>query len=132
MMLNSEEISPDLGTLALRLTAGGTLLLQHGLPKLMDFGDLSSTFSDPLGVGHFLSLVMILFAEVACATLVMLGLWTRLSSIPPILGMAVVVFMQNGDGPFKKQELGFLYMMAFLAVFLLGSGRFSLDRLNFR
>lgn len=132
MLLNSDEIAPDLGTLALRLTAGGTLVLQHGLPKLMDFGTLSDTFPDPLGVGHFLSLVFILVAEVLCGALVTLGLWTRLSTIPPIIGMAVVVFMQNGDGPFKKQELGFLYMMAFVAIFLLGSGRFSLDRLNFR
>jgi len=131
MLLNSDEIAPDLGTLALRLTAGGTLLMQHGLPKLMEFGKLSDTFPDPLGVGHFLSLVMILLAEVVAAALVTLGLWTRISTIPPIIAMAVATFMQNGDDPFKKQELGFLYMMAFIAIFLLGSGRFSLDRLNF-
>jgi putative oxidoreductase len=132
MLLNSEETAPDLGLLTLRLTAGGTLLLQHGWPKLMRFGELSDGFSDPLGIGSFLSLVLILLAEVLCAVLVALGLWTRLTAIPPIVGMAVVVFLQNGDGPFKQQELGFLYLMAFVAIFLLGSGRYSLDRLNFR
>ncbi|MGV9011578.1 MAG: DoxX family protein [Flavobacteriales bacterium] len=132
MLLNSDEISTDLGTLALRVTAGGTLLMQHGLPKLMAFGNLSGTFSDPLGVGHFISLVLILLAEVVAATLVTLGLWTRISTIPPIIAMAVATFMQHGDEPFKNQELGFLYLMAFISVFLLGSGRFSLDRLNFR
>jgi putative oxidoreductase len=132
MLLNSEETAPDLGLLALRLTAGGTLLLQHGWPKLMRFGELSDGFSDPLGIGSFLSLVLILLAEVLCAVLVALGLWTRLTAIPPIVGMAVVVFLQNGEGPFKQQELGFLYLMAFVAIFLLGSGRYSLDRLNFR
>lgn len=132
MLLNSEETAPDLGLLALRLTAGGTLLLQHGWPKLMKFAELSGSFSDPLGVGSFLSLVLILLAEVLCAALVALGLWTRLTTIPPIIGMAVVVFLQNADGTFKQQELGFLYLMAFACIFLLGSGRFSLDRLSFR
>ncbi len=132
MLLNSEEVSVDLGTLLLRLTAGGTLFWNHGLVKLMKFGDLAGSFYDPFGLGSTLSLVLILLAEVVCAILVVLGLWTRLTTIPLIIGMAVAAFMANGDGPFAKQELSFVYMMAFTALFFLGSGRYSLDRLSFR
>ncbi|HRN37762.1 MAG TPA: DoxX family protein [Flavobacteriales bacterium] len=132
MLLNSEEVSVDLGALLLRLTAGGTLFWHHGLVKLMKFGEISGTFYDPIGVGHAFSLVLILFAEVFCALCVVFGLWTRITTIPLIIGMAVAAFMANGDGPFAKQELGFVYMMMFIVIFFIGSGKYSLDRLSFR
>ncbi|MBS1546819.1 MAG: DoxX family protein [Bacteroidetes bacterium] len=132
MLLNSEEVSVDLGTLLLRLTAGGTLFWHHGLVKLMKFGDLSGSFFDPIGLGSGLSLALILFAEVFCALCVVLGLWTRITTIPCIIGMAVAAFLANGDGPFAKQELSFLYMMMFIIIFFTGSGRYSLNRLKFQ
>ncbi|MGB3525467.1 MAG: DoxX family protein [Flavobacteriales bacterium] len=132
MLLNSDEVSFDLGALLLRLTAGGTLLWQHGMVKLMKFGELSGTFYDPIGMGHAISLSLILFAEVICAILVVLGLWTRIATIPVVIGMAVAAFMKNGDESFAKQELAFLYMMAFIVIFFIGSGKYSLGRLSFR
>ncbi len=132
MLLNSDEVSFDIGALLLRLTAGGTLFWQHGFSKLMRFGELSSTFSDPIGMGHAVSLTLILFAEVVCSALVLLGMWTRLTTIPVIIGMAVAAFMANGDQPFAKQELAFIYMMAFIVIFFIGSGKYSLGRLSFR
>jgi putative oxidoreductase len=132
MLFNSEEVSPDLGILALRLTAGGTLFWHHGLVKLMDFSARAEGFYDPIGLGSTFSLSLILFAEVFCALCVALGLWTRVTTIPPIIGMAVAAFMAQGGQPFAKQELGFLYMMMFIVIFFTGSGRYSLDRLKFQ
>jgi putative oxidoreductase len=131
MLLNSEEVSVDFGAL-LRLTAGGTLFWHHGLVKLMKFSELSGTFFDPIGLGSGVSLALILFAEVFCALCVVLGLWTRITTIPPIIGMAVAAFMAQGDGPFAKQELGILYMMMFIVIFFIGSGKYSLGRLSFK
>ena len=128
MLLNSDEVSFDTGALLLRLTAGVTMFWQHGLVKLMQFGELSATFPDPIGVGHTLSLTLLLIAEVVCASLVVLGLWTRVATIPLIIGMAVAAFLANGDQPFAKQELSFVYMV----IFFVGSGRYSLGRMSFR
>jgi|SRR5690606_20421188 len=132
MLLNSDEVSFDTGALLLRLTAGVTMFWQHGLVKLMQFGELSATFPDPIGVGHTLSLTLLLIAEVVCASLVVLGLWTRVATIPLIIGMAVAAFLANGDQPFAKQELSFVYMMMFIVIFFVGSGRYSLGRMSFR
>lgn len=132
MLFNSEEVSFDVGALALRLTAGVTLFWHHGLQKLMDFNTRADGFYDFMGLGSTMSLVLILFAEVFCAICVALGLWTRVTSIPPIIGMAVAAFMVNGDKPFAKQELAFMYMMAYVVIFFIGSGRYSLDRLKFK
>ena len=132
MLLNSEPVSEDTGLLLLRVTTGGSMLFAHGLPKLMSFSERMDAFGDPIGLGPAFSLGLITFAETVCAALVMLGLWTRISTLPLIIGMAVVVFISHGDEPFKKQELAVIYLMAFIALFFTGSGRFSLDRLSFR
>lgn len=132
MFLTSEPIALDIGLLTLRIGAGGTMLMQHGWPKLTGFGEKMDSFGDPLGLGPTISLGLIVFAETICSLLVMLGLWTRLSTIPLIIGMGVAAFVANGDKPFAKQELAVLYMIAFIAILFSGSGRYSLDRLKFQ
>lgn len=132
MLLNSEAIHEELGILILRVTAGGTMLWQHGWPKLTHFADRMDSFADPFGLGSTLSLVLIVFAEVFCSALVVLGLWTRAALIPLIIGMAVIVFMVKGDAAFKEKELALVYLFAFVALLFTGSGRFSIDRISFR
>lgn len=132
MLMNSEPVAEDFGRLVLRVGAGGLMLWQHGWPKLMGFADRMDHFADPIGLGSMISLGLIVFAETICAGLVMLGLWTRLSTVPVIIGMAVAAFMANGNKPFAEQELAVCYMLAFIAIFFMGSGRFSLDRLKFQ
>ena len=131
-LTSSEPIAEDLGKLLLRVVGGGVMLLEHGWSKLTHFGERMDTFSDPIGLGPALSLTLIVFAEVLCALLVMLGLWTRLSTVPLIIGMAVVTFVNNGDDVLGKGEKPLLYLIFYIAILFVGSGRFSLDRLRFK
>lgn len=131
-LLNSHPLAEDLGKLLLRVLAGGLMLLDHGWPKLAGFGEKMDTFPDPIGLGPALSLGLITFAEVLCALLVVLGIWTRLSTIPLIIGMAVITFITHGDDILGQGESGLLYLTAFLSILLLGAGRFSLDRLSLK
>jgi putative oxidoreductase len=132
MMLNSEPVSEDFGYLVLRVGFGGTLLWQHGWPKLMAFGSLVDGFADPFGAGPVVSLVLILFAEVLCAALVVLGLWTRLAVLPIIIGMAVAAFIVKADADFAAKELAILYLVAGIVLLFTGSGRFAIDRISFK
>ncbi|MEZ4740454.1 MAG: DoxX family protein [Flavobacteriales bacterium] len=131
MLVNSEPISEDLGHLALRLAFGGTMLWQHGWPKLMQFTERMDNFADPLGIGPLLSLVLIVLAEVVCAALITLGMWTRAACIPLIIAMSVAVFMVHGDDAFGDKELAILYLVGYIAILLTGSGRFAINRLSF-
>jgi putative oxidoreductase len=131
MLLNSEPISEEFGYLMLRVSAGGTMLWQHGWPKLMHFSERMDSFADPFGLGGTLSLVLIVFAEVVCAALVVLGLWTRAALIPLIIGMAVIAFMVKGDADFSEKELALVYLFAFVTLLFTGSGRFAIDRISF-
>jgi putative oxidoreductase len=132
MLLNSEPISEDLGILFLRASAGGTMFWQHGWPKVMSFSERMDGFPDPFGLGSAFALTLIVFAEVVCSALVVLGLWTRATLVPLIIGMAVIVFMVKGDAPFKEKELALVYLFAFVTLLFTGSGRFSVDRISFR
>jgi putative oxidoreductase len=131
MLVNSEPISEDLGHLVLRLGFGGTMLWQHGWPKLMQFTERMDDFADPLGVGPFLSLTLIVLAEVVCAALITLGMWTRAACIPLIIAMAVAVFMVHGDDLFANKEKAVLYLVGYVVILLNGSGRFAINRLSF-
>jgi putative oxidoreductase len=117
------------GLAVLRIGLGLGMILGHGWPKLMAFSDRAAKFADPLGLGSPLSLALIVFAEVFCAGLIVLGVFTRLATIPLIFGMGVVVFLvQNGD-ILGKGELAAVYGVGFIALLIGGGGNLSLGRM---
>ncbi len=112
--------------LVLRIGAG-TLMLVHGIPKLemLFSGDIQ--FPGVLGLSPFFSLVMAVFSEVICSILILVGLKTRLASVPLIITMLVAVLLIHASDPFAKQELGLLYLLLYIPLFMLGGGKYSLD-----
>lgn len=121
----------DAGLLLLRVAAGGTMLLAHGLPKLASYAEKAETFSDPLGVGSGLSLVLAIFGEVVCAAALLLGIATRFAAASLAFTMLVAFFLVHGDDPFARKELALMYAAPCLTLLLTGAGRFSLDQLLF-
>jgi putative oxidoreductase len=121
------RIPVNLGKLVLRLTFGLTMMT-HGKGKLVDlFSGNPIEFPDPLGVGAATSLGLTVFAEFVCSALVAIGLLTRLSAVPVVICMAVAFFVIHAADPFGDREHAFIFMMGFLAIFLLGGGRYSID-----
>lgn len=113
----------------IRLASGGVMLV-HGWPKLqklMAGGPIQ--WADPIGLGPGISLGLAVFAEVVCAILILIGLKSRWASIPLIVTMLVAVFIVHGGDPFKKQELGLMYLAMYVAILFGGSGNLSVDQL---
>ena len=120
----------DFAALFLRISFGFNMLLHHGWGKFMRFfEDGPVKFGDPLGIGKELSLGLVTFAELFCAGLLILGLFTRLATIPLIIAMAVAAFVVHINDPLQKMELALLYLFAYGAILLMGPGKYSLDRL---
>lgn len=118
----------DIALLLLRLTLGGLMLMNHGWKKMMKLftGD-PTKFADPIGMGAPFSLGLASFAEVLCAGLIVIGWLTRWAVIPLIVTMIVAVFIVHIDDPFKKMELGLIYLFGYVAIGLMGPGRYSVD-----
>ncbi|NLU91592.1 DoxX family protein [Chitinophaga sp. Ak27] len=112
--------------LVLRVLSGGLILL-HGWPKLINFTAKMNSFPDPLGVGHKYSLAMTVFAEVFCGVLLIMGLLTRLATIPLIICMSVIIFMIHAKDAISEKELPIIFLGAFVTLLFTGPGMFSLD-----
>jgi putative oxidoreductase len=116
----------NLGMLILRI-ATGLLLASHGYAKLIKFNTLRYKFINFMHLGSTASLTLIIFAELICGILLILGLFTRLACIPIIIGMAVVVFVASNGHIFAEGERGMVYLAATLTILLCGAGRISID-----
>lgn len=138
------DLLPAVALLIARIGFGG-FMMTHGWGKLQmllarDF----ENFADPIGLGKPLSLTMATFAEFGCALLVIVGLGTRLATIPLIITMAVAALVVHGSDPWtsgdaarlffagetdfpKSKEPALLFLTAFVTLLLTGPGKFSLD-----
>lgn len=119
----------QLGLLFLRVYMGGMMLVVHGWPKLLNFSQYSEQFYDFLGLGAPVSLGLAIFAEVVCAFMVVVGLFTRFATVPLMITMLVAAFVIHGQDPFQKQEFALMYFAGYFAIFLSGSGKFSVQNL---
>ena len=128
LLFSNKPFQADLGLLLLRLASGGIMAYSHGWGKMQRVLEGELGFADPIGVGELPSLVLTVFAELVCGVLVALGLFTRAALVPLIITMVVAVFIVHADDPFSKQEFGLLYLVPYVALFLTGPGKFSLDR----
>lgn len=118
----------DIGLLIFRLTLGGTMLIAHGLPKLMNFAEYSGKFPDPIGLGPQISLILAIGTEVFASLLVIIGFKVRYVAIPLAFTMVVAFFVVHASDPFGQKELAFIYMLSFIALAFTGAGRYSVDK----
>jgi putative oxidoreductase len=121
------ETSFNIGVLLLRVTFGLMLLINHGIDKLKNFAALQHKFADPFHIGVTPSLMLVLLAEVFCVVFIVLGLFTRLMTIPVVITFLVVVFLVNKGYRAPGQEMAVLYLAGFFSILLMGSGKYSID-----
>lgn len=118
--------------LLFRVGVGGLMLSNHGWDKLVHFAQKAQRFSDPFGIGSTTSLSLVVFAEFFCAAFIIIGLFTRLASIPLIIAMAVAFInahkMNYGIGK-GGGETALLFLVCFIVILLNGPGKASLDNL---
>jgi len=85
-------------------------------------------FSNPIGIGEGPSLFLAVIGEFVAPILIIIGYKTRFAAIPVILTMLVAAFIAHGADPFNVKEKALLYAVIFIAIFLLGPGKYSLDK----
>lgn len=123
-----QKLCNDIALLILRVSVGLMMAFSHGWGKLQKFiGDEVIQFADPIGVGPDISLMLAAGAEFFLSLLLVVGFMTRISTLPLIFTMLVAVFIVHGNHPFAKMEFGLLYLFPYIAILLMGPGKFSFD-----
>lgn len=145
--------SAPAATILIRVLVGW-VFLSEGIQKFL--------YPDQVGVGRFarigipspeLTAPFVASVEICCGTLILLGLLTRLATVPLLISMAVAVLstkipilLNQPLGPFALPKVSYYGLWGMLheartdfsmilgSLFLLavGAGRLSLDHLLFR
>jgi putative oxidoreductase len=121
----------DAGLLILRVGAGLSVFLKHGVEKLTGYSTMVQHFPDPIHIGSHASLAYALVADGICSLLVMLGLMTRLAAVVGLMNLLTAFFLVHHAEFFRRDsgaELVLVYITVYLALIITGPGRLSLDR----
>lgn len=105
----------------------GILMMAHGYEKLRGFGDMQHKFMNFMGIGSTASLALVVFAEFFCSLFIILGLFTRLATIPLIIATCVMVFMAHKGDVFGDGEIAALYLTGYIVLLFAGPGKVSVD-----
>ncbi|WP_412560581.1 DoxX family protein [Winogradskyella sp. MIT101101] len=126
MQIELNESSVSIAVLLLRFGVG-IMMLVHGIPKLQMLFSGDIQFPGVMGMSPTISLVLTVFSEVLCSILLLIGLFTRIAAIPLIVTMLVAVLMIHGSDPYAMKELGLFYLLGYVVLLILGSGKYSFD-----
>jgi len=112
--------------LVLRLGLG-ILMIKIGYDKLNNFNAMKGEFMNFMGIGSTASLALVVFAEFFCSALLILGLATRLATIPLIITMCVVVFKVGNADVFGNAMTATLFLIGYITILIAGPGKASVD-----
>jgi putative oxidoreductase len=123
----------DLGKLLLRITCGGILLF-HGFHKVFVEIDHVKVIVKNAGLPEALAYGNII-GEFLAPIFVVLGFKTRIAALIIAFNMLMTVLVGHPDIMFSINDYGgwmietnMLYLMTAVALFFLGSGKYSLSR----
>lgn len=125
----SDSPAADLGLLVLRVVAGLSLALLHGMGKMPPSDGLITRVGEmglplPAMFGWLAGT-----AEFGAALLIVLGLLTRPAAFLVTGNMVVVVLLAHAGDSIGDREKPLLFLAIAIFLMLAGAGRFSIDAL---
>lgn len=129
----ARAFSDDMGKLILRLTLG-ILMLLHGINKFQNGIDGIKFLVTRSGLPEFLA-YGVYVGEVLAPILIIIGLYTRISSLIYGLTMVFAIYLAHANEIFALNdkgasaiELQLLFMFGAFALMFLGAGKISADK----
>lgn len=115
----------------------GIMFMQFGIRHLVNYSELSPVFPTIFGMESQTCLIIMIVIEILCSLLIMVGFFTRLATIPPILSMLAAEYYILHDllphtyiYGLNSTDPGYLPIMfigIYLFILLAGPGKISLD-----
>lgn len=125
----TDSRAADLGLLALRVIAGLSLALAHGMGKVPPAERFIGRVAEIGLPAPELFAWLAALAEFGGGLLLAAGLLTRPAALLVCGNMLVVALMAHAGDPFGDREKGVLFGAIALFLLLAGAGRYSLDAL---
>ena len=116
----------NIASLIIRLGFSG-MMLTHGWGKFNRLLAGETSFADPLGIGETPTFLLAVLSEFIAPIFIITGLKTRFAAFFPTATMFIAAFVVHAEDPWGQQEFPLLFMVGFLAIFLIGPGKYSLD-----
>jgi putative oxidoreductase len=123
----AKSLKTDIGLAILRILPS-IFLMTHGWGKFNRLISGNFEFPDPIGIGASPSLFLAVIGEFVCPILIIIGFKTRLAAIPAAITMFVAAVIHHSADPFGDKEKALLFLVIFIVIFLVGPGRFSIDK----
>jgi len=117
----------SLGLLFLRLIGGTLLILGRSWTWAAAIDAHGVRFDAPFGAGGEFSWILTLFSECFCTILVMLGIFTKFTAVPPLLVMLVLALALPTGTAWSVREVYLLYALPFFVLTFTGAGEYSVD-----
>lgn len=112
----------DWGLLFLRASGALLLLWVHGLPKLLGFSQELNLIEDPLRLGAMPTLLLAIFAEVACPLLILSGTLVRLACLPILAVLLVSLLLVHPEWSIAEGQFAWLLLSIFTTLLISGPG----------
>ncbi len=128
-IFNSEPsfLSKDYTLLFFRILVSLSMINTHGMKKLLSFEDTVKHIPDPIGVGGEISAVIAIVANIVAPLFIIVGLGTRLAAMAILSVTLMGFFIVHGNDPWAVRDVPLMYSLAYLLIFFMGPGKYSLD-----
>ncbi|MES2890735.1 MAG: DoxX family protein [Bacteroidota bacterium] len=125
--VNNNTVTTGIALLVARVGIAA-LMLTHGIPKLMLLvSGAPIQFPAVMGLSASVSLGLAVFSEVVCSIFILLGLGTRLATIPLIVTMMIAALFIHAADPIAIKESALHYLLVYVFLLIAGGGKYSLD-----
>jgi putative oxidoreductase len=115
------------GLLFLRVSTAFMLFYVHGLPKVLHYSEELAKIEDPFGLGPHISLLAAIFAEVVCPIFLVLGLFTRLATLPVLAVLLIAMLVVHREWSIAEGQFGWLLLICTITIALCGPGEWALN-----
>lgn len=117
----------DCGMLLLRVAVSLEIAIVHGFKKIGVGVSQAENIPNPLHLPGAFNNAFAIAANIVFPFFVLIGLFTRLSTLPTLAVTLTGYFVVHWNDPLLEKDTPFIYSLIFLIILILGPGKYSVD-----
>ncbi len=116
--------------LLFRIAISLELVIVHGFKKLGP-GGVAEIIPNPFGLPQNLNEIIAIAANLFFPQLIIMGLFTRISTLPILAVTLTGYFVVHGHASLLERDIPFMFSLGYIMIAFMGPGKYSLDHYFF-